>query len=158
MLPSSPAEGHSFALKSTSAEGLQHIRAVEERALQLPQLDLITEHILHAGLYSRSITIPAGAAVTGVFVTTPTLLIVTGDVLIYADVGLPPIHVQGNQIITASANRKQAFIANSETKLTMIFATNAKTVDEAESQFTNETHLLASRLDPARNITIITGE
>lgn len=145
-------------ISSMSELAIENVRAVEGLSSKMEQVPLVTEHVLHAGLYSRTVTIPAGGMVTGVFVTTPTLLIVNGDALIYRDIGLEPIHVLGYQVIPAGANRKQLFMAKEETTLTMIFATQAKTIEAAEDEFTNETHLLSSRLPNAMNKVTITGD
>ena len=86
----------------------------------------------------------------------PTVLILSGEVTVLANDRA--IEIQGYQVIPASSDRKQAFVAHTNTELTMIFATAATTVEEAEAEFTSEPELLASRQSSALNVTIITGE
>lgn len=45
-----------------------------------------------------------------------------------------------------------------ETTVTMIFPTAAKTIEQAEEEFTDDTDKLFSRSNPSRNEVIITGE
>jgi hypothetical protein len=65
--------------------------------------------------------------------------------------------VTGYQVVPAAAGRKQAFRAVADTHITMVFPTNARTVDEAEREFSDEFERLASRKDGAVNEAIITG-
>jgi hypothetical protein len=69
-----------------------------------------------------------------------------------------PVHVQGYAVLPASAGRKQAFVAQADTRLTMVFPTSAKTVEQAEREFTDEIYLLGSRHGAAANHVVITGE
>ena len=119
------------------------VRAIEEEALKLPQVPIRTEHTLHAGLYSRTICIPAGVMITGVLVKIQTMLILSGDAMAYTDNGV--MRYTGHIVLLGEAGRKQAFTAISDTYLTMIFKTSAKTVEEAESDFTDEVDTLLSR-------------
>ncbi len=59
-------------------------------------------------------------------------------------------------MFAASAGRKQAYIAHKDTFLTMSFKTNAKTVEEAEAEFTDDHERLMSR--NGVNKIVITGE
>jgi hypothetical protein len=77
-------------------------------------------------------------------------------VIVYVDGA--PVHLQGHAVLAASAGRKQAFLARVDTHLTMIFPTRAKTVEDAEREFTDEVDLLASRRDTNHSQTMITGE
>jgi formylmethanofuran dehydrogenase subunit D len=86
----------------------------------------------------------------------PTTLVINGDVTVYANED--EIRVTGYQFIPASAHRKQAFSTHSDTLLTMVFPTNAATIEEAEDEFTEEAALLMSRGSDAKNFINITGE
>ena len=119
-----------------SEEAIGKVRQLESIATTLPQVPIRTDHVLHAGM-------PAGVMITGVLIKVATLLIVQGDALVYA--GGEPIRLSGYNVVPATAARKQAFIAQSDVYLTMIFPTDARDVDEAERQFTDEIELLASR-------------
>ncbi|AQW31431.1 hypothetical protein JK151_08910 [Ralstonia syzygii subsp. celebesensis] len=128
-----------------------------ERALRAgPQVELRTDHVLHAGMYSRTVRIPAGVVLTGALIKVATVLIVSGDATVF--IGDDSVRLQGYHVLPASAGRKQAFIAHAETALTMSFPTRARTVEEAEAEFTDETDLLLSRQYPEQQTLVITGD
>jgi hypothetical protein len=124
----------------------------------LPQYPFVTEHRLHAGMYARTVTIPATGLVTGVLVKIPTILILCGDLVVYMGEGEPPLRVNGQRVLLGSAGRKQAFLSQSEFTMTMCFATKAKTVAEAEAEFTDEIELLCPLSDKERHDIIVTEE
>jgi hypothetical protein len=119
------------------------VRVLEDAALKLPQLYLEPEHALHAGMYIRTIMVPAGVMITGALIKCPTVLIFNGDATVYTSNGLE--QWTGYRVILAPAQRKQAFLAHEDTWLTAMFATKATTVEEAENEFTDEPDRLASR-------------
>lgn len=139
-----------------SQDSIDKVRVLESFSASLPQVAINTLHIIHAGMYARTILIPAGTLLTGVLVKRSTLLIVQGNVIVY--IGERSIEVSGYHVLPASANRKQAFLAKTDTHLTMLFSTVAKTVAEAEEEFTDEVDSLGSRKNPLSNQIIITGE
>ena len=55
------------------------------------------------------------------------------------------VRLKGTHIFRASAGRRQIFVAYEDTTISMSFATRAKTLLEAEAEFTDETDLLMSR-------------
>lgn len=135
---------------------IDKVRALENEILQMPQTVIATHHILHAGMYCRTITVPAGVVLTGSLMKIPTLLIIQGNFLLFS--GDKTIELSGYNVFTGGANRKQAGIAVTDTHVSMIFPTDAKTVEEAEEEFTDETSLLFSRYEDAENHITITGE
>lgn len=139
-----------------SIPGIDKVRRLESECATRPQVPLRTQHLLHGGMYARTVYIPAGTLITGTLIKVATVLIVDGDTMIYVD-GDEPLHVTGYNVMPASAGRKQAFVAQGNTALTMIFPTDAKTVEEAERAFTDEYDLLASRRDGLNEIHV-TGE
>lgn len=147
---------HTPSIPAMSSDAVAKVRELEGVLRELPQVEIATEHVLHSGMYARTIRMPAGIMLTGVFIVIPTLLIVNGHATAY--IGGEAIDLVGHQVIPASAGRKQAFIAHADTDLTMVFATKAKTVEEAEAEFTDEAHLLFSRKPGAINRINITGE
>jgi hypothetical protein len=132
------------------------VRQLEKAILQAPQVKIATSHIIHAGMYARTIIVPAGIALTGALMKIATLLIIQGNFLLF--VGGKTKELQGYNVFTGAANRKQAGVALTDTHITMIFPTNAKTIEEAEEQFTDETDILFSRYEGAENHITITGE
>lgn len=140
MLPVIP-DGH--GIRTMSAGAIDMVRRLEAEVLKAPQVEMVTRHVLHAGMYLRTITLPAGCVMTGVLVKIATALIVSGDATVYTEDG--PERLRGYNVLPAAAGRKQAFLAHAETHITMAFPTSATTVQQAEEEFTDEYHLLASR-------------
>jgi hypothetical protein len=140
-----------------SAAAIANVQAIERNVLACPQEDIHTSHILHAGLYSRTIVIPAEFVLTGALIKIPTLLFISGDVLVSCGDN-QWMHIKGRAELPARAGRKQAFITAAETSVTMIFPTKAATVEQAEAEFTDDTDILFSRRDPELNTIVITGE
>ena len=128
---------------SATVEGKQKVVALEEYLANMPQIPIDTFHTFHAGVYARTILIPTGVALTGAHITIPTLLVINGHATV--TLGNEVIDVEGYQIIPAAANRKTAYYARRDTYITMIFASDAITVEEAENQFTDEADRLMSR-------------
>ena len=150
-----PISGHQ-TIQPMSEFAIETVRALETEAAKLPQQKLLTEHLIHGGMYARTLHIPAGVMITGALVKLATVLIISGDVIMYAEGGARELH--GYNVLAASANRKQAFVAVTDTSMTMILPSDAKTVDEAEAQVTDETDLLMTRGDHATNKILVTGE
>lgn len=144
------------AIPAMTEEAIDKVRDLEATCLTLPQEKIVTHHVLHGGMYSRTITIPAGILLTGALIKIPTMLIVEGDAVVY--LGDNSVELTGYNVLPASANRKQAFAAKTDTNLTMIFPTNAKTVEDAEAEFTDQADMLFSRLSAETNKIVITGE
>lgn len=121
----------------------------------MDQVPITTFHHFHAGMYARTIRIPKGVVITGALIRIPTILIVSGHATVF--IGGDSIELHGYHVIPGSAGRKQAFLAHEDTDLTMLFPTEARTVEEAEAQFTDETELLMSR-QQSGDLIIKTGE
>jgi hypothetical protein len=137
-----------------SKDDVDRVQALEDAFRPLPQIDIETSHVIHAGVYARTIMIPAGAAITGAYIKRTTSLIVSGHCTVY--VGGRSMELCGYHVLPASAGRKQAFFAHADTYLTMVFGTSAQTVEEAEVEFTDDYAILLSRSQS--NHQIITGE
>lgn len=136
-------DGPIKSLPAMTSEAVDAAYAIEDRMLGLPQIDLPVSHALHAGMYHRTITIPAGVAITGALIRVPTLLIVDGDCEVFT--GNEVATLEGHHVMQCQPHRKQVFLAHSDTHLTMIFPTQAATVEEAENEFTGEAARLQSR-------------
>ncbi len=130
-------------LPVTGPHEVEKVRQLETAALAMPQVDIPTDHVFHAGMYARTIQIPAGVMLTGARILIPTILIISGDALIYGENG--PKRFSGYHVALGQCGRKQAFYALQDTHLTMLFPTGATTVDAAEQQFTDEYEKLFSR-------------
>lgn len=133
----------SASLSAPSTENLATLKDAERFILTLPQVEIPTEHVFHAGMYARTIRIPAGTVLTGALMKIPTILIVQGEAKIFVDGDW--YAVNGYTVLTGAAGRKQMFAAATDVEMTMIFTTPATTVDEAEREFTDEFESLMSR-------------
>lgn len=132
-------------LPPASDEAIATIRRAEEYLRQLPQTRFQTEHTFHAGMYARTVRIPAGTRFTSVLIKIPTIVIVHGT--LYVLVGDEVVRMTGYNVLTGSAGRKTAYITGSDIEMTMLFPTTAKTVAEAEAEFTDEPDILLSRIN-----------
>lgn len=143
-------------INAMTPAAINNVRALEEISKMVDQIQIETVHAIHGGMYSRTIELPSGTILTGAYVKVPTMVIVSGDASVYA--GDDTFRFRGHHVLPASAGRKQAFVAHENTSITMVFVTDAKTVEEAENQLTDEPEILMSRQDGAVNHIIITGE
>lgn len=144
------------AIPAMHAEAVAHVARLEAHDARLPQVEIATHHVLHAGLYARTILMPAGTRLTGALVDIATTIIVCGDCTVALGDGLTE-RLAGYRVLPAGGHRKQAYFAHSDTWLTMVFATSAKTVEEAEEEFTAEAHKLMSRQPGHANTIVATG-
>lgn len=130
-------------LPAMAPADVENVGKLQDYMLGLPQVAIATHHHFHAGLYARTIRIPAGVVITGALIRIPTLLIVSGHATVF--IGGESIELAGYHVLPGQAGRKQVFAARTDTDLTMLFATDAKTIEQAEAEFTDEADLLASR-------------
>lgn len=144
-------------LSAMSDRDVDRVRELEAITGAMPQAEIATHHVLHAGLYARTVMIPAGVAITGALIDVATTLIVSGDCTVHLGEH-QACRLAGHHVLPASAHRKQAFFAHADTYLTMVFATDAQSVEEAEDEFTSEAHRLMSRQQDHANTIIVTGE
>lgn len=143
-------------ISTMSEVAIDKVRRLEAVILSVPQVKIPTHHLIHAGMYSRTILVPAGNVITGSLMKIATILILSGDFILFA--GDEAIELHGYNVLAGGPNRKQAGVARTDTWVTMIFPTSAKTVEEAENEFTDEGHILFSRYEDAENYVKITGE
>lgn len=143
------------SIPTMSAAAINAVRELESAALQHKQEPLVTHHVIHSGVYLRTIRLNAGLVITGALIKTDTTLIISGDVMVYLDG--EPTRFEGYHVVPASAGRKQAIFANEDTDLTMLFGTDATNVEDAENQFTDEVSKLISNKEDGRNTVLVTG-
>lgn len=115
----------------------------EQALAMLPQIPFRVEHFIHGGMYCRTLWMPYDTILTGALVKIPTILIITGNVIVY--VGDDRRNLIGYHPLPAEPFRKQVFVAVEDTTITMLFPTKAKTVKDAEEQFTDEYTRLTTR-------------
>lgn len=144
------------AIPAMSSDAIAAVAAEEARLRQSNlQIGLKTQHFFHGGIYRRTVFLPDGVEMIGVLIKIPTTIIVIGNVFMKTEEGWRQLV---NEVLTGSACRKQHFIASADTELSMLFPSQAKTVDEAEREFTDNFNDLLSRRIDAGEETIITGE
>lgn len=107
------------------------------------QVEIETKSTIHAGIYCRTCKVPKGVAIAGALIKIPTIIHVVGDFSM--TVGGKSARYAGYHIFKAAAGRRQFFLAHEDTFISMTFATQAKTLDEAEKEFTDEFNQLLSR-------------
>jgi len=142
------------ALPQMSDAAVAAVRRVESAMRAVGQVHLDTDHLIHGGMYARTIRIPPRVALAGVLITRATTVILSGDATVFT--GSESVHLTGYHVLPASAGRKQVFVSHAETYLTMLFPTRARTVEEAETEFTDEPGALQARA--AGDSITITGE
>lgn len=142
------------ALPAMTPEDIGAVSRLESELRTAPQTEVHTDHVFHAGMYARTVRIPAGTVMTGALIKRATLLILNGHAKVFT--GADAVELVGYHVLPASAGRKQAFITYADTDLTMLFPTGAQSVEAAEAEFTDETGLLLSRQMP--QTLRITGE
>jgi hypothetical protein len=142
-------------------EVMERLRAIEgrirEREESLPEESRFRpqmEHVLHAGMYARTCRLDAYVTIVSVLIKIPTMLIVHGGVCVFA--GDRWCCLDGYQAMPAAAGRKQIYVTFKPTEITMVFPSRARTVEEAEMEFTDEADALLSRRQDG-DIVIVTG-
>lgn len=120
----------------------------------MPQIELKTEHVLHAGMYARTVRLDARVAIVSVLIKVPTILTVNGKCRVFA--GETWRDFDGYHVMPANAGRKMIYITFAPTEITMVFPSRAKTVEEAEREFTDEHEGLLSR-QCSDDVVTITG-
>lgn len=100
------------------------------------EVEVPVEHHLHAGVYSRTILHKKGVICIGCSIHIPTQLIISGNVDIYTEGGV--VHVEGYKVLDGEKGRRVVVYAHEDTWATMLFSTNAMTVEEAEREFAGD--------------------
>jgi len=126
-----------------SQDMIEKVKRGEDKLRAYPQTNIPVKHFLHGGVYVRTVRIPAGIMITGAQIIIETVLILSGHAFLHN--GNQWVEYDGYHVIPAAANRKQIFVAITDTDLTMFFPTDAKNVRDAEERFTSEASMLQNR-------------
>lgn len=151
-------------MTAASQETLDTLAIVHQALLKAEQIDIgnghqvlvHTDHILHGGLYSRTIRLGPGVVMMGSLIKRATILIVNGNASVLAGNGRREL--EGYNVVPGSAGRKQLFVTRGPVEMTMIYPTQAQTVEEAENEIFAEADQLTSRKDSSGDTVTITGE
>lgn len=143
-------------LLPASPETLGILQRIHEAILSVEQIPIATSHLLHGGMYARTIRLGPGTVMMGSLINLPTVLIVNGPATVLS--GDARLDLDGYNVLPGCAGRKQLFVTKGSVEMTMIFPTGAKTVEEAEDEVFAESDLLISRKDGSWDTITITGE
>ena len=107
------------------------VERLEAECLALPQIGLVTEHVISGGMYARTITIPAGTTLTGAAHKTDHLTICIGDIEVLTDDG--PRRLTGLHVMATKAGMKRAGYAHSDTRWTTVCRTSFASIDDLDA-------------------------
>lgn len=124
------------AIGAVSKQWANRVNQLAELIGSVPQVDMHIEHHLHAGVYSRTGLQPAGVLCAAAMLKVPTQLIVSGKCRIYCDGN--EICVDGYKVLDGLPGRQVVVYTEEDTWATALFATEAKTVAEAEAEAVGE--------------------
>lgn len=150
------AHAQSVALTPASPGMLARLALIHERTLAFPQAEITTAHLLHGGMYTRTIRLDPQTIMNGSLIRKATVLIVQGSCAVLA--GDEVLELAGYNVLPGCAGRKQTFVTRGPVEMTMIFPTQAQTVAEAEDEIFAEADQLISRKDGSRDQITITGQ
>jgi hypothetical protein len=136
-------------------ELIDHLKKKQVEFFDQEQPPFFMQHLIHGGMYARTLTMPPGTWLIGAHLRVPTIVVTVGTGWVHIGTGWA--EVMGHKVVDGAAGRKQVFVADGPLVITMLFPTQAKTVEEAEAEFTDEAELLLSRRQDL-NSTVITGE
>lgn len=142
-------------IKQSSELLVSNLKEIEKKMLTKEQIKLLTIHSLYNGVYTRTILLKENEVICGALIKIPTTLIINGNIQV-SD-GDSVVDIVGFDVFLCEPNRKQLMKANGNTSITMLFKTDAKTIEEAEQEFTDDFLSLVSRREDSINI-IYKGE
>jgi hypothetical protein len=122
---------------------VEAVRELESHLITLPQVDLGTTHMVHGGMYARTIRIPAGTVLTGALTNCDNICILCGDITVTTDDG--PQRLTGYHVIPAKAGAKRVGATHADTWWTTLWPTALTDVDDIENELTDESDLLQTR-------------
>jgi len=146
----------SDVLAPPSLETLDKLAQADALIRACPQVEIVTEHLLHGGMYARTIRRGPGVVAVGSLILRATILIVSGDCTLLANG-----HGRrfcGYNVLPGLAGRKSLSLTHGDVEMTMVFPTNAKTVEEAEREIFGEAEDLMSRKEGNQNQVTVTGQ
>ncbi len=124
----------------STMDSLMRLQAFMAR---LPEVPLPTEHLLHGGMYARTVRRDLGSVTIGSLITKATILIVNGPCSML--IGDRRVDLEGYNVLAGLPGRKSMSVTRGPVEMTMIFPTNAVTVEEAENEICAEADQLVSR-------------
>lgn len=104
---------------------------LEQIAKQLPQGEMVTDHDFCAGMYARTMHIPAGAMATGAIHRHESFFVVREGVLLISSGG-PAVKVGPGFMSVTKPGEKRVALAITDAKVTNFHANPDELRDEAE--------------------------
>lgn len=109
------------------------IQRLHAAMLDMPQVDIVTEHTFGPGVYMRTITIPAGVTLVGkTHKTEHIFMVLKGDITLVTDEGR--IRVQAPYQCVSKAGVKRAGYAHTETVCANVHITSETDLIKLEAQ------------------------
>ena len=121
------------------------VRELERFTLAMPQVEIETQHLVHGGLYARTIFVPAGTLITGAQMNKDNICVMHGDMSVTTDEGT--VRLTGFHVIPASAGFKRAGFAHADTYWTTLMPTQHTDLNDIEDEMTDESSMLQTRRD-----------
>lgn len=119
---------------SRPSEFKERIKNLESKMLDMPQVQIPTEHIICNGIAARKITIPAGVTLTGAIHLTEHLNLVNGDITVVTEEGEK--RLTGMHLFVSKPGTKRAGSTHAETTWICFNATNLTDPDLIEAAIT----------------------
>ena len=145
-----------IALTPPSPSMLARLDQASDFIRQFPQTEVVTEHLLHGGMYARTIRRGPGVVAVGSLILRSTILIINGNFSILIDGKRTDL--TGYNVLAGLSGRKSFSLTHGPVEMTMIFATQAATVEEAENEIFAEADQLCSRRNGSQDQIMITGQ
>lgn len=127
------------------------VRALERELALFPQVDLSTTHLVHGGMYARTIFIPAGVALTGALTEMDNICVMYGDITVTTDEGTQ--RLTGFNVLPAKLGAKRAGVTHADTWWTTIIPTELADIASIEEAMTTEADRLQTRNPALGNVT-----
>lgn len=141
-LPTTPEENALSLLGGMPS--VEAVRELEVFLLDLPQVDIVTTHVINNGMCARTIFIPAGVMATGALSRIDTINVFIGDISVVTNDGTR--RLTGYNVLPGSAGFKRAGITHADTWWTTVWPTTLTDIDEIMAEYTAESeHLLSER-------------
>lgn len=120
-------------LAADIAPSRSQIMRLEAQMRELPQVDIPTEHTFGKGFYVRTITIPAGAVLTGkVHATEHIFMVLKGDITLVTEDGHKRVQAPFQAVCRPGI--KRAGFAHSETVCANVHITDATDLARLEAE------------------------
>lgn len=126
----------SSQLRGVSQAWRNRVNALADFFESVGEVPLPVEQHLHAGVYTRTGCQKAGVVCATALVKVPTQLIVCGHARIYCENDV--FEVKGYKVLEGLPGRQMVVYTIEDTWATVLFATDAKTVEEAEIEAVGE--------------------